>query len=449
MDGEDDILIVAPTSRKKAPASEGKTSRTVTGDRGPERHRGRAAQSAFLATCKTVWAVLAGIAKTCCLAARCVVEQPYLVFNTLLAFSVAIGIYATLGVGGIGPLAAKVMSGDLLAMVMALVSATALMCGSLSITVLAERIRAHQHDQNMEKRMISTSQRDNLQIDLAKDIHRIVSYIANKVDADNSQLSTLSIRRPNEPSVWTRLLSGTAYFTVASYALCDVEEYRDADGALRFKPNKSRIATWLPRFIGDTKLGRVEHVFLQAPEKLDSDFVPTRPMLRVLAAYKTLAKIAHANGLAAHFDLSRVRVRVCSSEIQISQAFFVGTKKPTNADSKPSPFVYRYDVLMLIANLPQNLFARTIEQSYDPVEVEAYLQTARALVDQAARTFRIEELLDRFDYLIPEIDPFDAVLDLDTRATLGLPLTESEARTVAGDVDDMGVLDFGDGSFRT
>ena len=375
--------------------------------------------------------------------AQWVGDHAGITINAFMLGGSVIAIVAVQGVQGIGGLIQRIASGDQQATILGLVTVNAIALLGLSVMGLTNVVKHGMSDDKIAQLTGNSTATFKALARSLSALDQKVRFLVETTESDEHKVSMPAMRRTNHPRLWTNFEPDSAYITINAYAQGDIEEYRDADGNLRYRANPERLAYWLQRFMGSAKLGRVEHVFLVEEEQLSGRFNPPRQVLRVLGAYKALLEIADANGLRQHLDLSRVRVRFALTAEKSSEAIFIGMLARGGEDHGPIGFVYRYNVFLMTTSAPGTIFETTVEQSYDPVDVSAYRTSAEVLIQQAVRTFTMEDMLERFAKLVPPVDPFDAMLSEEMRIGVKIdPL--SQASWVRSERDS---FDGGDGSF--
>lgn len=365
---------------------------------------------------------------------------PYLFVNTISVFMVLSGVIYMLGVAGTAALFASVVSGDQISMNLALSTAIALLTGSLSMSFLGERERSKSMDEATTKQLaLLTDTIDVMRETIRRQaiaIEGLETILSNVHDTWTPN----GVNCLNDIRAWDGLQFGTELTTVNSYGLHDVIEDQNSAGELTYRINTKRVMIWLARFIGANKLSVVQHVFPHSPTRLASEnFRPSKSLLRVLAAYKGLAKIAEMNGMSSMLDLTKARVWITPSTDEFPRAYFICTKRAETDRGSPIQSVYKYDHPVTNGLMPNDVICKHMTRYCGPVEVAAFTQSARVLINGAPRGFNVAELINMYDdELKIALDADDTTLTAADRLALGLPAESTKQKPKEWGVDHGG-----------
>ncbi|MEM7068172.1 MAG: hypothetical protein AAF478_04740 [Pseudomonadota bacterium] len=380
-------------------------------------------------------------------------ETVYLTFNGIGAVAAPVAIFMTLGITGTATLIDRITSGEYPAMTLAVASMTALMGGSLTVSFFSLKNKLEKHFENMEVTMDRTNEtltnEQYMQSAIARLLHDIkkeLSFVSENISRQEIEESSVSLCTPNQAATWSDWARNTRYIVVGGIAQSDVKEYRDGEGQVRFSVDEQRLKNWLPRFIGNTKLARVDHVFVLKSEDLKDGLTLSNQLKRVMAAYKGSEQIAENSGLRDVLDFSKVNVHLMSSEYQITNAFFVGKKEISTPDSEKEvvPVVIRYDALGHVISSVTALLEPKVHISFDQDDAKSCERLVDSWLPYAARTFTMRELLDKYGDQV-SVDECDYELTCEDTISLNLPTKDDVERSFSCDFD---IVDLGDGSFK-
>lgn len=387
---------------------------------------------------------------------RTVGENIYLVFNAIAGIGTPVAIFAALGITGTAALINRIGSGDHLATILGVVSTTALMAGSLSAAFLVHKNQNSKHQDKMEKFMDNFEQNTlddkKFKITIARildDIGKSLEHIREEIAYQNENKPLSNEMAPNNAATWSRLAPGTRYIGVGGIAQNDITERRNGDGELRYQANGNRLKVWLPRSIGETKLGRIDLIFLQRADYMDNELVLPSGLKRVIAAYMAARQIAENSGLGGLLDYSNVNVHLMPADYQISNAFFVGEKILTGQKEKleTAQFVLRYDAFGQIASSITDKLnpSPKVNLSFDKEEVESCRKLADLWILETGRSFKMDELIQRVKNQIP-LDACDYVLSDEDYLTLNLPIPGCQESSESHIDPEIELMDRNDGT---
>ncbi|MEH6525595.1 MAG: hypothetical protein V7723_05945 [Sneathiella sp.] len=379
----------------------------------------------------------------------------YLSFNTVAGIGAPVAIAVTLGVTGAGALIENVLSGNYLAMILAVTSTTALMSGSLSAGFLVQKNQFSNHLKAMEEHMrdqsnqkIRDQETKTTFARMMNEISESVSLLAEQVSLQNQAESSLSLCTSNQASTWTGWKDNSRLISVGGMAQCDVNEYRNGEGELRYKGDQERLINWLSRFMGEEKLNQIDLLFMEKDHKLQGDFRPPAALKRVLAAYKSVKQIAMNSGLEQFLDFSHVKVHLFPSEYQVTNAFFVGEKKIQNSSGRKDvvPVLIKYDSLGQVISSVTSILEPKVYISFDKEEIQSHRHLVDSWLPHASRTFSMNELMLKYEDQIL-LDECDYKLSYAELISLKLPIPEQMRHLSRTLLDDYQIIDSGDGSF--
>lgn len=375
-----------------------------------------------------------------------VVRQPYLTFNTIAVLGVSGGIILTLAASGLPGIVSAVMDGEKGALNLVLNLTTALTCGSLSVALLAQMAKnaSREEDTNTSQKR-SRNQLAFLN-DAVKQLQGQIGSLSDRIELEFETNEMGTHKCENTPKLWDGLEPGSKLSSFGASGDKDIELAPNSCGEKCIIGYVDRLATQLPRYMGRTKLSEINYIYVSPSAEADGKIRLSRAMMRKLCQYRAIMHVAEQNGLADHLDFSMVRFFICEGDVGPSQASFVGIRCPHKADSAPIPFAYRYQV-PIITERELILHDRRVEVTFDPAEVIRRSNELEAYMSMACRRVSLNEALEMFGPLLPQVGDFDTKLSVAKIIELGGDTTEISAETTIEEGFNM-VEDFGDGSFQ-
>jgi len=283
--------------------------------------------------------------------------------------------------------------------------------------------------------------KDDVQgVRLAKTVAEISARVADMLEAQNHfaehqeelmasvvglavKQNQLTIPRKNTEQVWMNLAPGSVYTTGGGPFLLDLERELRPDGKIAFVPNVGRLrATMVSRFHPETALQRANHIMFIGDA--DGEDVPVS-VEQHLTVYRALRQIGESEGIDLLLDdiprfypVEVARPPMC---------FFLGEYL---INGVRLPFVNSYKDHAAMYRVPTSLLDDEVQTSYLPNEIAKHEQLARYLMSMAP-ALTLAEMEHRYG------------------GRVAIPVIRTPAgrrrRVVTIEV---GVTDFGDGSFR-
>ncbi|MEM9138205.1 MAG: hypothetical protein AAGB15_00115 [Pseudomonadota bacterium] len=374
-----------------------------------------------------------------------VVQQPYLGFNAIALLGVSGGIVLTLAASGLPGIVSAVMDGEKGALNLVLNLTTALTCGSLSLALLAQMSKNASREQDID----ASQKRSRNQLvflnDAIKQLQNQIGSLSDRIELEFETNEMGTHRCENTPKLWGGLEPGSKLSSFGASGDKDIELAPNSCGEQCIIGYTDRLATQLPRYMGRTKLGEINYIYVSPSAAANGKIRLSRAMMRKLCQYRAIMHVAEQNGLADHLDFSMVRFFICEGDVGPSQASFVGVRCPNKADNAPIPFAYRYQV-PIITERELILHDRRVEVTFDPIEVTRRSNELEAYMSMACRRVSLTEALEMFGPMLPQVGNFDAKLSAAKIIELGGDAAEISVETTIEEYNM--VEDFGDGSFQ-
>lgn len=317
-----------------------------------------------------------------------------------------------------------------------LVALSALVIVGIHALIVAQReeARAFMRDAEATMRALAADQRMAAERQAA--VAGLLAQIGETLDVRDDRERTKMISHVNTAEIWSRLRAGSSLLSINSAAQRDIVLRKDGAGRTRAFADHVRTAVKIRRFHGATRLSAVNHVYLLPLVRERGRVQPPRPFLSSLASYQALMRMAEANDVP--IDLSTVTFFFCGCEGVAPSAVFVGEWE--DGTDVGRPFMLEYDSVDLAgAIFPRRVIEERLKETTSPILCAEQRAHVLGLIASADRSFTLAEALDLYGDLVPQLEPFEAVLTAETLARLGLRPTSSR--------DPGDVIDHGDGSF--
>jgi len=340
-----------------------------------------------------------------------ILSAPYLVTNTALNVAAGIAVIGILMAGGVAGYTDRLMSGDPVALILTLVTFTALLSGTMGLALLADKREAIKRNERFEARNARNDQAHTQLMTAVREVLQVQQEVSDAVHMVFAQSNATWYRRKNCATSWNAIAAGTELVSIDGFCLAEATETRDAHGNVMFRANVEMLqAAWMPRFHGPTKLSKVTHMIGVKSDTDDVAFAHGK-LLKLIGVYRALQEIAHKSG--HQIDLSTVEIVLFDASHWTLGPTFLGVKKSRASNREQHAFVQRYTDIALSA---ANILNTGVEVSYSNELVGHYKSVASELMGNAQRVLNLEEAEKLFGRYVPKFaGSTNAPITLETR----------------------------------
>lgn len=324
-------------------------------------------------------------------------SAPYLVANTILTVVASLAVIGILISGGVGGNYERLLSGDPLALTLTLVTFTALLGGTMGLSLLADKREALKRDARLKDESDQTKKAHAQLMSSVKEVLQVQQEVSDTIGMVFTQSNATWYRRDNNSTSWSAIAAGTDLTSIDGFCLAEATATRNADGEVTFRANIETLAsTWIPRFQDKTGLRTVRHM-LGVKQEVNDPILTHAKLLKLMGVYRVLNDIAGQAG--QQIDLSSVEIVLFDAGLWTFGPTFIGTKQSRASGQEHHPFVQRYTDITLSAG---HVLNTGVEVSYSNELVSHYKSVVSELMGNAQRVLTLEDAERQFGRFVPK-----------------------------------------------